>query len=307
LALECPTKLYYTKKDEYPNANVDDPFIMALAEGGYQVGALAKCYYPDGHDITTLDYDEAVSGTKELLLQDKVTIFEPAISFKNLFIRIDILLKKRNSFELIEVKATSFEDTEEKPFLNKNGSIQAGWKSYLYDIAFQKYVLSKAYPKSKISCCLMMVDKNSVCQVDGLNQKIRIIRDESNRKGIKVLSFLKPTDLKDQILIKVPVDDVIDLILIDKSFIAMIKEYATAYEQDEKITSSIGSHCGSCEFKCSKEEESQGYKSGFKECWKKKLGWKDKDFNDENVLEIWNCRKRDHFIEENKIFKHHSC
>ena len=43
LGLECPTKLYYTGKSEYANQNIDDTFLLALADGGFQVGELAKC------------------------------------------------------------------------------------------------------------------------------------------------------------------------------------------------------------------------------------------------------------------------
>jgi len=43
LALECPTKLYYTnKKDEYADERLDDAFLAALAEGGFQVAELAR-------------------------------------------------------------------------------------------------------------------------------------------------------------------------------------------------------------------------------------------------------------------------
>ena len=48
LAIECPTKLYYAGKKEYYNKKKDDDFLQALAEGGFQVGELAQCYYPDG-------------------------------------------------------------------------------------------------------------------------------------------------------------------------------------------------------------------------------------------------------------------
>ncbi|MDE0519041.1 MAG: hypothetical protein OXH36_05765 [Bdellovibrionales bacterium] len=66
LGVECPTKLYYTRKPEYSNQKMDDPFLSALADGGYQVGELAKLYFPNGHDITTLDYEEAETQTLKL-------------------------------------------------------------------------------------------------------------------------------------------------------------------------------------------------------------------------------------------------
>jgi len=301
LGLECPAKLFYSNKKEYLNQKMDDPFLEALAEGGYQVGELAKCYHAGGHDIATLDYEEAERQTNELLRQERVTIFEPAIRFDNLFVRVDILVKNKNHFELIEVKAKSFDDTEEEPFFNKNGTIVAGWKAYLYDIAFQKHVLARAFPQAKISAFLMLADKNAVCGVEGLNQKFRIVRDGHNRKGIQVSNRLSASDLKEKILVKVAVDDVIDAIFADGEFLKMVDQFAASYEQDKKIVCDIGSHCADCEFQCSKEEEAQGFKSGFKECWTAALGWKEKDFAEPNVLEIWNCRKKDSFIAAGKV------
>ena len=70
LAIECPTKLFYTGKSTYANQNLDDSFLLALAEGGFQVGELAKCYFPDGHYIKSLDYEQALQETNALL-QDR--------------------------------------------------------------------------------------------------------------------------------------------------------------------------------------------------------------------------------------------
>jgi len=64
--MDCPTKLSYTKKKEYIDSKIDDSFLKVLAEGGYQVGGLAKYYHPGGHDIATLDYAEAERQTNEL-------------------------------------------------------------------------------------------------------------------------------------------------------------------------------------------------------------------------------------------------
>lgn len=50
LGLECPTKLFYTNKnEEYANVKLDDPFLQALANGGFQVEALARLEYTEGH------------------------------------------------------------------------------------------------------------------------------------------------------------------------------------------------------------------------------------------------------------------
>ena len=94
MALSCPTKLFYTKKlNEYADNKIEDPFLMALAKGGFQVGELAKCYYPDGIEVEGLDYDKTWDETQKLLEQENVILFEPAIKFNNLFVRVDILIK----------------------------------------------------------------------------------------------------------------------------------------------------------------------------------------------------------------------
>ncbi len=122
LAMECPSKLYYTgKKDQYYDSKLDDEFLKSLAEGGFQVGELAKRYFPGGHDIESLDYDTALEKTNELLLKDNVIIYEAAFRFNNLFIRADILVKSGNKIQLIEVKAKSFDSTTDA-FVGKKGA-----------------------------------------------------------------------------------------------------------------------------------------------------------------------------------------
>ena len=127
LAMECPTKLYYTNKEEYINQNIEDSFLIALAEGGFQVGELAKHYFAGGYDIESLDYYEALRITNELLMRENVIIYEAAIKYENFFIRTDILIKKGRNIELIEVKAKSADD-----FYNTNG-IKPAWMPYLLD------------------------------------------------------------------------------------------------------------------------------------------------------------------------------
>ncbi|MGI5872848.1 MAG: DUF2779 domain-containing protein, partial [Bacillota bacterium] len=209
LAMECPTKLYYTGKEEYINQDLDDPFLLALAEGGFQVGELAKHYFPSGYNIETLDYDEALKETNKLLQKDKVTIYEAAIMYDKFFIRTDILVKDGRNIELIEVKAKSYDD-----FYNKSG-ITSEWKPYLLDVAFQKYVVSKAFPNYKVTAYLMLADKNSKCPTDGLNQKFRIV-EEKGRKKIKVSDNLSQEDLSPPILCKINAEDACRMIYSDE-------------------------------------------------------------------------------------------
>jgi hypothetical protein len=80
LAVECPTKLYFTgKHTEYQNLLKEDSFLEMLADGGFQVGALAKLMYPGGIEILSRNHATAEKETKELLKRDNVILFEPAI------------------------------------------------------------------------------------------------------------------------------------------------------------------------------------------------------------------------------------
>ena len=194
IASECPTRLFYFDKPQYANQNEENPFLEALAEGGYQAGELAKQYYPNGHDLRALNSAEAITKTKKLLLLDEVVIFEAAIQHNNLLIRVDILTKNNNHLQLIEVKAKSIDFDTEDPFLTQKGFIQSEWFPYLNDVAFQKYVLISAFPKSSITSYLMLINKNVLSPTNGLNQKFKVIKDHNNHKSIEVSSTLDKED-----------------------------------------------------------------------------------------------------------------
>jgi hypothetical protein len=309
LALECPTKIYYDGKPEYANQNVEDSFLLALAEGGFQVGELAKCYFPGGHEVKSRDYDEALYRTNELLKRDQVTIYEAAICFGNLFIRADILIKNQKNLELVEVKAKSFDSETEDEFLTKKGTIRSEWHSYLADAAFQKQVISSAFPDYCVSAYLMMADKNAVCPTDGLNQKFKIVKDENGKKSVSVSPDLGQEDLSKKILRRVNIDSCCDLIYKEQfgseskpySFTEYLNYLTDQYVNDQKIPSSPCKTCAECEFRANEEELKAGLKSGYNECWKDNLKWTDDDFKDSTVLDIWNYRKKDQCISEGRI------
>lgn len=302
----CPTKLFYTGKSEYFNASLDDPFLAALADGGFQVGELAKCYHPDGHDIQTLDYEEALSQTNELLTKRSVTIYEAAIKHKNLFIRADILVKRGKTIELIEVKAKSFDSSDDNPFFTKKGEISSSWEEYLIDIAFQKYVVESAFPDWNVSAYLMLADKRAKAPSSGMNQKFRISKDESGRKSTTITTPLTKRELEKHILCKISVDEAIDHIRASRytekklTFIQYVNWFADNYKADTRIDTAISKNCGGCEYNPSPDIEVEGFKSGFKECWKKELSWKDKDFEDALIFDLWGFRGKDRLLEDGK-------
>jgi len=76
--------------------------MQSLAEGGFQIGALARCYYPEGINVDEKNNEAALRKAKDLLKRDEVTIFEAAVKFENLLVRVDILVKMGNLIQLIE-------------------------------------------------------------------------------------------------------------------------------------------------------------------------------------------------------------
>jgi hypothetical protein len=309
LASECPTKLFYTGKSEYINNSMDNPFLEALADGGYQVGELAKYYHPNGYHVHTLDYDEALEQTSKLLEKVEVTIYEAAVKQGNLFIRVDILIKRGSFIKIIEVKAKSI-GSKSNPFLSKNkDKVSAAWSPYLFDVAFQRYVARLSFPDSTVTAYLLLIDKSSIAPTDGINQKFKISVDDKKRKGVCISSTLNEEDLSVKLLRQIPVDIECDLICNTKagndrrgvSFISQIKEYSESFYNNTKINTILKKECRDCEFKASQEDLDSGFKSGFHECWKGQLNWTDKDFEKPNVLDIWDCRKKDKFIQDGKI------
>lgn len=312
LALECPTKLYYTKKEDYNDLKIEDSFLEALAEGGFQVGELAKLYFPGGILVSELEYDIALEKTQELMLRENVIIFEAAFTFKNLFIRADIVIKQGNNIQLIEVKSKSFDPN--KPidsFLTNDGSIRKKWRPYLYDIAFQKYVLCNSYPHFSTRSYLMLVDKNKPATVDGLNQMFFIDRKDL-RKVILIGGAANgnPT-IGSEILIKENVDHIVDVIHTkyqdlegtSYSFQERLDFLSEKYQKDEKILENLGVKCKNCEFKTSVNPPTKNKKSGYHECWSLLANFRDIDFNKPHILNIWNFSKRDQFIRDGKFFK----
>lgn len=315
LAMTCPTKLYYAGKKEYANRTLDDPFLQALADGGFQVGELAREYYRHEGEATMVnetDPDKAKRRTYDLLQKDSVVLFEPAFGYKNLSMRADILKKEGNTLRLIEVKAKSYDSAKGAGFLSKNGSVSPEWLPYLLDLAFQYFVLGKAMPGYTVKPYLMMPDKAKRCPTDGLNQRIRIKRLPDG-KGVEIQSNLADEDLSERILEEVPAEEAVCALLegrIDslhdmldgKTLEEAILGLADFYLKDEKIKPQPGSKCQYCEFKASEEQIQQGLCCGFRECWKESFGLTDGDFNKPLILDLWNFRKKDELISRKKIF-----
>ena len=310
--LSCPTKLYYeSNPQDFVNNDDVNEFMQALAKGGLQVGELAKLYYPGGVEIDGLSKEEQLEQTRTALKQKNVVIYEAAILVDHKFIRIDILVKKGNSIQVIEVKSKSCDGNDELQFFNKKKKIASSERPYLEDIAFQYLLALEAFPESKVIPYLMMPNKQVACSVDGLYSCF-VIKKEGKRDRCKVIEGIKAADLGDQIMTAINVKETLDYLINDdyyrehndfggrnfKEIVNWFNDTLIRYENNEPIHFSEPSvKCRDCEYKSSDIE-----KSGFYKCLSKQKNWSISDFEKPKAWEVWGSPNLNDFLRENKWF-----
>ncbi len=307
VALECPRKLYYYRNPgRYANPDTDDEFLQALAEGGFQVGELAKiyCEVPPENDVKEKDYDGSVARTKELMQQRQVNIAEAAFRFGNLFVRVDVLRRDGHVIDLIEVKAKSWEPNEDS-FVDTKGCVRSGIRSYVYDVAFQKYVVTQAlkelYPVETftVRAWLMMADKSKTADINGLNQLFKIkkvgnraevVRDDNidtvlAKSRVKVLTAFDVDELCDRVIAGETGEQGKEGFMLDMMFLDYVNAMAKYYCKNIPFLDiTLGSKCFKCQFQ---SNGSDGKQDGYKECWREVAHFTDKDFEQPLVKDMW--------------------
>ena len=276
--LSCPTKLFYSKNEQYANQQEGDSFMEALAKGGFQVGEMSKfkyCNDPYREKITvdTLNYEDALRITNEKLqASTDAVIAEGAFRFGNLFIRADIIVRDGNTIKLIEVKSKSI--SKDDVFIKKNKPVTS-WQPYLYDIAFQTYVLEKALPQFKIRPYLLLINKDAVAHRDGLNQLFKVSKDSKGRTKVVVGENVTAADIGDfDLLREVPLREVIDIlnvipvpnenVPVEHSRLTEFIPWAESlYISKIRHWCKPSMRCKKCTFKKGKSTK----KCGFSECW----------------------------------------
>lgn len=306
LALECPTKLDYADDKAYANADLDNEFLLALAEGGHQVGALAKCLFPGGIEIEAIGHDAQVALTEQLLREDSVTLFEAAIRVDRLFIRTDLLRKTGNVLELYEVKAKGT-DPADPQIMGKRGGFLAGMKPYLYDVAFQRYVLKKAFPEATIRSYLVMPNKAGLSHEPNLAQRLQI-RKENGRVRVDAHPSLHDGALAHRVLHILPVDEYLDALEAlplamgqwEVAFKEGIEELARRLDVDP-FPPRPGSQCKACQFHATAAELAAGKLDGRLRCLAAAYQVTAQQAAQGTVLELYSSRNTDGLLADGKV------
>lgn len=292
LALECPAKLFYASRgSEYLDRNKDNDFLQALADGGYQIGELAKFkYHPDPISaritVESMRHAEALNETNtKLLAPGRVVIAEAALSCRNYFVRVDILIRDEatRTIELIEVKSKSIDSqTVEAGFKGVRGNYITGWLPYLYDIAFQAEVAREVFPGYHVKPKLLLINSDAVSDTDALHQKFKIVQKPSEngrlRMDIECPAGLTSKDLGSlSILTEVDVGLVVEDLrraAIDnaphapedagQSLFSYMEWSASLYEKGKRYFGGVSKLCKACQFRAN---EKDAERSGVHECW----------------------------------------
>ncbi len=294
LSLECPTKLFYKSNKEYFDKSNEDSFLKSLADGGYQIGELAKVYNVGGKEIKSLDNEKALKETAKLIKNDNIILYEPAFRLNDCFVRVDILIKENKRIEIIEVKSKAFSGIDASEFYTKKGEgISKTWIPYLYDIAFQTYVLSALFKDYEIDSYLMLPDKNSKASIDGLNSMFKIVKQKNGIRKVETNINIAQNITKKDLLIKVKVNEIVKKILDNEikykftlPFEDYIKQLAENVKENKKIAVKPHTGCAACQFKTDKNSKDK-YKSGYSECWKKIYEESGYSEDEDTILELW--------------------
>ena len=304
LAVECPTKLYYTGKDSvFRNLKQEDTFLQALADGGFQVGKMATMLYPQGVEIKAPSNEEAERETQlKLSAHENIVLFEPAIRFENLFIRVDILVKRGNHFELIEVKAKSY-DSKNPQIAGVRVEIKESMLPYIQDVAFQRYVLESAFPGCSVSSYLMMPDKAATAAVDGLNQFFKAKRKGRSCDVFVVSGAQAAVESSRDLLALVPVDVYVDIVMEKgiqvpgeikpRPLAELAREWSHAYSLDQQVPPVLHKGCAACEFR---GHLGGDLRSGFHECVGGVMALSPAEIEEGTVLDIWYYTKKDKLL-----------
>ncbi len=269
VAQDCPTKLYY-RKHKFPSTMDENEYLKMLAEGGYAVGKLATLLYPEGVDLGDIgDPAEAVRRTNELLAQENATVFEAAMRHGDYLVRVDVLVKRGNVLELIEVKSTSVDSTA-PDFLKKSGQIDPGWRPYIEDVAYQTMVAWLAYPALTVVPYLMMPDKSRTTAIEGLNSQFEVKAKPlvpGTRFRNYVVTFTGDVEAlrADGLLAKMPMEELVTPML--PTLAKAAATYAASLNPElTRLAPELSVKCAKCEYRNATEDAT---KDGFRQCWGK--------------------------------------
>lgn len=266
--LECPTKLFYYAQD-YPENKQAIPFIEHAVFNKRLLKALARSVYPKGIFVDAGSIPEAASQTRQLLNQnDEVVLFNAIFEHRQMMARLPIVHKKDDQLTVFHIQTKAF-DPQKHRLADEEGHIYDKWRSYLFDFAYQLYVIKQNEPDAQLQPFLVMPNKRGRAHTDNLPSLLQPLDDR--REPVSVPA---PNQ---KLLVKIEVFEILSVIWKNPSFAETYLPKGTfedsvnylrdMYLNRKKETPDIGLKCKNCEFRIEKERVEKGVTSGFNECW----------------------------------------
>lgn len=209
---QCHKRLWYeeNQRDRKPEPSLSQ---QRRFDQGKEVGMFARDCFPRGVLIDATAPQHAVTQTEAAIERGDTCIFEATFIFNNVLVKCDILERTANSWRIVEVKASTVNQT-----VNKASKIVK--EEYLNDLALQKYVLT-GHGLSISKTELMLI-----------NSKTCVYPELSN-----LFSIVDATDQVEPLMESVPHN---------------IETFKTVLKSNDEPQDLIGEHCNkpySCPFK----------------------------------------------------------
>ena len=131
--LQCHKRLWYEKNYPERASSLSRADHRGFRQGK-EVGERARELFPEGILIGAINPEKSTEQTEIAIRDGASCLFEASFVFENTWVRCDILQKDGDSWNLIEVKASTVNQTIKGPKIVK--------EQYLHDLAIQKYVLT---------------------------------------------------------------------------------------------------------------------------------------------------------------------
>ena len=311
VALHCPTKLRYElDSKQYFNGDERNPFLAALAEGGIQVGELAKLHYQDGVECRESTYEASLSETTRLLEAGHRVFFEAALRDGFKFVRVDVLEITDHEIRIIEVKSKSLEGDDGRQFFNTRG-VDGAWRPYIEDVAFQVHVAKQYFRrlgyKQEVKGYLFCPDKKKAATVDGLHEHFLIRRKANGGAACVVSEETTLTTLGSSVMTLVDASEAVQNLHEDTTEYARdgwdsvtfmgaidwLEELLILQSKGMSLPQMpVGKHCSKCSFATKGERPVQGKVSGRRVCFENTLGWGQSEFDRPKVWDVWNFRSK---------------